>query len=176
MADGIPISKSFAGPLKVREKDTNHSIFSAVYEGQEHLYTGASDPSNREAVWLSGYDTTATLYTHVASLNQIRNRAIEVSGNTYLTYQAWVIYSDTNSLAIRKGDIVTVMTNLGSSGSATLSVSSTGYTAGATVVDVLSCKTLTVGTSGTLSVSITSGLPKVSAIKLSGVRKLSDTD
>ncbi|KAH8152050.1 uncharacterized protein LAJ45_04044 [Morchella importuna] len=139
MADGIPI----------------------IYEGQEHFYTGASDPANREAIWFSGYDTTATLYTHVASLNQIRNRAIEVSGDTYLTYQAWVIYSDTNSLAIRKGDIVTVMTNLGSSGSATLSVTSTGYTAGATVVDVLSCTTLTVGTSGTLSVSITSGLPKV---------------
>lgn len=44
------------------------------------------------------------------------------------------------------------------------------------MVDVLSCTTLTVGTSGTLSVSITSGLPKVSAIKPSEVGKMNDTD
>lgn len=138
-----------------------------VYEGQEQHYSGNNDPYNREAVWLSGYSTTSTLYTHIASLNQIRNHAISVSGENYTTYKAWVVASGSSWLALRKGPdaagIITVLTNSGASGSSTtVSVGSTGYASGATVVDIVSCGSVTAGSSGVISVTITGGLPKVS--------------
>jgi alpha-amylase len=84
LADGIPI----------------------IYEGQEQHYTGTGGggvPYNREAIWLSGYSTTATLYTWIASLNQIRNQAIYKDGS-YVTYKAYPVYSDSSTIVMRKGD------------------------------------------------------------------------
>lgn len=65
LADGIPI----------------------IYEGQEQHYDGGGTPNQREAIWLSDYSTTAELYTHIASLNQIRNQAIFKDAG-YLLYKA----------------------------------------------------------------------------------------
>ena len=50
-----------------------------VYQGQEQHYNaegGSSTPYNREAIWLSGYNTDAELYQLVTSLNAIRHNAI----------------------------------------------------------------------------------------------------
>ncbi|KAI5241351.1 alpha-amylase [Aureobasidium subglaciale] len=143
MSDGIPI----------------------MYEGQEQHYSGASDPYNREAVWLSGYNTGAPLYTHTASTNQIRSHALYVDAD-WLTYKNWVIYSNSNNVAMRKGydgyQTITVLTNNGAgSEDYTLSVTNTGYTNGMTVVDVLSCEVLSAGTDGTLAVPMSQGLPKI---------------
>ncbi|KAK9352807.1 alpha-amylase [Lipomyces doorenjongii] len=143
LADGIPI----------------------IYYGQEQGLSGGGDPANREALWLTGYDTSSTLYTHIASLNQIRNHAIYIS-DTYLTYQNWVIYSDSSTLAMRKGfdgnQIITVLSNLGSSGSSyTLTLSNTGYTASSVVYEVLMCTAVTIDSSGNLAVPMANGLPKV---------------
>lgn len=41
-----------------------------VYQGQEQRFRGNSDPYNREAVWLSGYSTNATLYILLKFLNR----------------------------------------------------------------------------------------------------------
>lgn len=57
-----------------------------IYAGQEQHYDGGNDPANREATWLSGYNTTAELYTWVAKMNQIRNYAIQWD-DSYTTYQ-----------------------------------------------------------------------------------------
>lgn len=64
MSDGIPI----------------------IYAGQEQHYSGGSDPANREATWLSGYDTSSELYTFIAVSNAIRNHAINVDDG-YVTYK-----------------------------------------------------------------------------------------
>jgi alpha-amylase len=56
-----------------------------IYAGQEQHYSGAGDPANREATWLSGYDTTSELYQFIAKTNQIRNHAIW-QNETYLSY------------------------------------------------------------------------------------------
>jgi alpha-amylase len=143
LADGIPI----------------------IYAGQEQHYSGGNDPSNREATWLSGYSTTSTLYKHVASLNQVRNQAI-YKDSTYLTYKNWVIYSDTTTIAMRKGydgkQIITVLSNKGSSGSSyTLSLRNTGWSARTSVVEMLTCTTASVDSSGNLQVPMASGLPRV---------------
>ena len=42
-----------------------------IYQGQEQRFRGNSDPYNREAVWLSGYSTNATLYVLIKFLNRI---------------------------------------------------------------------------------------------------------
>lgn len=64
MADGIPI----------------------IYAGQEQHYNGGSDPSNREAVWLSGYNTDSELYKLIAGANAIRSHAIR-QDDGYLSYK-----------------------------------------------------------------------------------------
>ncbi|KAH0378125.1 alpha-amylase, partial [Aureobasidium melanogenum] len=143
MSDGIPI----------------------MYEGQEQHYSGAQDPYNREAVWLSGYNTGAPLYTHTASVNQIRNHALYVDGD-WLTYQNWVIYSDSANVAMRKGDdgyqSITILTNNGaSSANYTLNITNTGYDSGTKIVDVLSCEALDAGSDGNLTVSMSQGLPRI---------------
>ncbi|MCJ1412271.1 hypothetical protein MMC19_006364 [Ptychographa xylographoides] len=143
LADGIPI----------------------IYEGQEQRYSGGGTPYNREAVWLSGYSTTAPLYSFIASLNQIRNQAI-YKDSSYLTYMAYPIYSDSTTIAMRKGfngnQIVGVFTNLGAAGvSYTLTLSNTGYSSGDVVVEVLGCTSMTTDSDGNLAVSMSQGSPKV---------------
>ena len=137
-----------------------------IYEGQEQGYTGGADPANREAIWLSGYSTTSTLYTFIASVNQIRNQAIYKSPD-YLTYMAYPIYSNSSIIAMRKGfdgnQIIGVFNNQGSNGASyTLTLGNTGYAAGESIVEILSCNTVTVDSNGNVPVAMGGGLPKVS--------------
>jgi alpha-amylase len=133
-----------------------------IYQGQEQHYNGlggGSTPFNREALWLSGYNEDAELYKLVKTLNAIRKNAIS-DDSTYLTYQNNAIWSDTNNIAMRKGNMLTVVTNSGSeAGNTTLSVPS-GYDDGVQVTELLSCTTLT-STDGTLSVPMSAGIPKI---------------
>lgn len=55
-----------------------------IYSGQEQHYSGASDPANREALWLSGYSTTAELYKWIATTNKIRKLAVSAD-SSYIT-------------------------------------------------------------------------------------------
>ncbi|MCJ1242323.1 hypothetical protein MMC14_010331 [Varicellaria rhodocarpa] len=143
LADGIPI----------------------VYEGQEQHYSGGSTPNNREAIWTSGYNTSSTLYKVIASLNHVRNQAIYVSPN-YLTYLAYPIYSDSSTIVMRKGyagnQVIGVFTNQGANGAShTLTLRSTGFTAGEQVIEILSCTIVTVDSNSNLGVAMGKGLPKV---------------
>ena len=47
-----------------------------LYYGQEQHFKGKNDPLNREALWLSKYDTKAEIYQFVANANKIRATAI----------------------------------------------------------------------------------------------------
>ncbi|EON63338.1 hypothetical protein W97_02565 [Coniosporium apollinis CBS 100218] len=134
-----------------------------VYQGQEQHFSGARDPLNREAVWLSGYNTNAELYKLTAALNQIRNLAVFRDAG-YVTYKNWVIYSDANTIAMRKGfdggQIVTVLSNKGTAGNTyTLQLGNHGFANGAQVVDVLACRTVTVA-NGNIPVLMERGLPR----------------
>jgi len=42
-----------------------------VYQGQEQRFRGNGDPYNREALWLSGYATNATIYQLIKFLNSM---------------------------------------------------------------------------------------------------------
>ena len=143
LADGIPI----------------------IYEGQEQHYSGTGTPNNREAVWLSGYSTTAPLYGFIAGVNQVRNHASYMSPD-YLTYMAYPIYNDSDTIAMRKGfdgsQVIGVFTNTGTNGANyTLTLEITGFTVGEKVVEMLSCATSTVDSNGNLSVPLSGGLPRI---------------
>ncbi|KAI9734150.1 MAG: hypothetical protein M1818_006645 [Claussenomyces sp. TS43310] len=138
-----------------------------VYQGQEQHLTGAHNPLNREAIWLSAYNTGAPLYNFTTSLNIFRSHVIGTSPN-YTNYNSDVTYNDSSTLALRKGingsQVVTVLTNRGEAGQASvlsLSMNATGYDPGMVVTDVVSCSNATVDGNGTLSVKIDSGLPTV---------------
>lgn len=137
-----------------------------IYEGQEQHYSGGNLPESREAVWLSGYDTSAELYSWIANLNAIRSWAIS-KDSTYVTYQASPVYSDSHTIVMRKGSagkqVVSVYSNVGTSGSTTVTLSSseTGFTAGQALTDVVSCTALTADSSGGISVTISGGVPRV---------------
>jgi alpha-amylase len=145
LADGIPI----------------------IYAGQEQHLSGGNVPYDREATWLTGYNTGATLYTWIASLNQIRNQAI-YKDSTYLTYKASAVYSDTSTIVMRKGNagyqIIGVFSNLGSGGSSytlTLTSSETGFIDGQSVVEVMGCTSYTTDSSGNLAIAMSGGVPRV---------------
>jgi alpha-amylase len=73
-----------------------------IYAGQEQHYNGGNDPANREALWLSRYDTSSKLYTFIASTNAIRTFAIN-NDPEYLTYKVISSYQALSPISsIRK--------------------------------------------------------------------------
>ncbi|EDN03717.1 alpha-amylase A precursor [Histoplasma mississippiense (nom. inval.)] len=143
LADGIPI----------------------VYAGQEQHYSGGNDPYNREATWLSGYNTESPLFKLTAKANRIRKKAIADDAN-YLTYKNYPIYQDQNTIAMRKGfdgkQIITVLSNLGSGGASyTLQLGGTGYPAGMRVTDIYTCTSSVVASNGQLPVPMGAGEPRI---------------
>ncbi|KAJ5419918.1 uncharacterized protein N7487_003468 [Penicillium crustosum] len=136
-----------------------------VYSGQEQHYSGGSDPANREAIWLSGYSTTAELYQYIATTNKIRKAAI-AADSSYITTKNVPFYQDSNTLAMKKGSgsspVITVLSNAGSSGSSyTLSLSGSGYSSGEKLLEMYTCTSITVDSSGSIPVPMASGLPRV---------------
>jgi alpha-amylase len=137
-----------------------------VYQGQEQLYSGTGIPSNREALWLSGYQTDSELYTWISKLNKIRSRAIS-EDSRHVTYISQTIYSDDHTIAIRKGhsgyQLVSIFTNIGSSKSTTITLTSsaTGFGPNEVLVDVIGCVLFTADSRGGLVVGLFNGLPRV---------------
>ncbi|KAJ5358365.1 uncharacterized protein N7496_010778 [Penicillium cataractarum] len=136
-----------------------------VYAGQEQHYSGGSDPANREATWLSGYDTSAELYTWIASTNKIRSLAVS-KDTAYITSKNNAFYTDSNTIAMKKGSsgsqVITVLSNRGSSGSSyTLTLSGSGYSSGTKLMEMYTCTAATVDSSGNIAVPMASGLPRV---------------
>ena len=131
-----------------------------VYEGQEQHFNGGNDPNNREAVWLSQYSTTAPLYTHVQTMNKIRKNAIK-DDSTFLTYEAYPMYTDTTTIIMRKGKLVSVLTNKGTSGASYSQTYAVGYSAGQKITELLTCATLTATSSGGLLVPMGAGAPRI---------------
>jgi alpha-amylase len=151
-----------------------------IYNGQEQHYSGAFNPVNREAVWLSSYNENAPLYKVIQSLNQIRSHA---AGNgsqftessepsqDYIEYLSYPFITQTHILALRKGfkgnQVIMVLSNLGSNPAssedtnAALPASQTGFHPGQNVTEILSCKTVTTDSSGQLNISLNDGGPRV---------------
>jgi alpha-amylase len=136
-----------------------------LYYGQEHNLNGSFNPVNREALWLTGYDTSTPLYKLTSILNTLRTHAI-TSNDTYLDYIGRVIHHDEHTLAVRKGfdenQIIMLLNNNGAESSTSeTTLSDTGFREGKTVIEVIGCKTMTAGREGDLAVRIERGAPQV---------------
>jgi alpha-amylase len=135
-----------------------------LYYGQEQGYQGGNDPNNREALWSSGFNTqNKPLLTHVTSLNAARKQAISASSSFLTTKASFISQSDSSTLAVSKPPFLTLLTNGGNSSSAKWSIPSSSklFSGSQTLVDVLTCNTVTTGSDGSLSVTASSGLPQV---------------
>lgn len=135
-----------------------------IYQGQEQHLSGSDTPENREAIWLTKYDTDAVLYKLTAKLNAIRRHAYILSRD-YLDLPTHTVYQDSSVLAFTKGiegrQVVMVLsTQPSTSKYYTIRLFYT-YNAGVQLVDVLSCKNYTVDNQGLLVVGMDKGEPLV---------------
>ncbi|MGI4814180.1 MAG: alpha-amylase domain-containing protein, partial [Janthinobacterium lividum] len=84
----------------------------------------------------------------------MRNKAI-ADDATYVTYKAWPIYSDTTTIAMKKGNVVAVLSNKGAAGASySQVVPQTGYASGESVVEIVGCTTATVDSAGRVTVAM----------------------
>ncbi|KAF9249089.1 CAZyme family GH13 [Penicillium roqueforti] len=135
-----------------------------IYQGQEQHLKGNSVPVNREAIWLTKYDTNAVLYQLIAKLNRIRNHAA-LLGTNYFEDSTHTIYQGASELGFTKGvqgrQVVMVLsTQPSTSGAYNLDMAVT-YNAGTVIMDVLNCKNYTVDNQGLLRVDMNKGEPRV---------------
>ncbi|PTU25070.1 hypothetical protein P175DRAFT_0528594 [Aspergillus ochraceoroseus IBT 24754] len=135
-----------------------------VYQGQEQHFSGAHDPENREALWLSNYNTDAPLYNVIKTLNRLRKHAIQIDPN-YIDTQTYPVYRGPSEMGFRKGregrQIVMVLSTQGSkSGEYTIRMMN-GYQPSYVVIDVFTCRTYTVNDMGELRLEMDKGEPRV---------------
>ncbi|KAI5124072.1 hypothetical protein M0805_003899 [Coniferiporia weirii] len=132
MSDGIPI----------------------VYYGQEQGFHGASDPYNREPLWPSNYAKSAG-YNLTTTLNQFRN--FLVNSSDWATQQMQVLTSNDVALAINKGNVISVVTNIGSPPMNVSIPVYTGFDSSTILVEVLSCEQYSVGSGGAIQIEYSTG-------------------
>lgn len=154
----------------------------SLYYGQEQHLNGGNDPYDREALWLTKYPTNTELYQMIAKVNQLRSVVISMD-NTYVNYKAYPIYSDTTTIAMRKGfdsnSILGVFSNKGSKGDKYKQYigSNTGFEADSEVIEILTCSKVKTDSKGGITVSMGKGQPKVCHNKttLTIMRSISST-
>lgn len=133
-----------------------------LYYGQEQHYDargGSNDPYNREALWFSGYNTEHQLYKLVANLNKARKNAMRDS--SFLTTPANVVYTDDNTIAVKKAKLLTVLSNKGEQGNNyTLPIRS-WYQSGSSVTELLSCTEYISDDQSNIQVPMSGGMPRV---------------
>jgi alpha-amylase len=103
----------------------------------------------------------------VTNINQIRNHAVHASPN-YTSYNAYPVYTDTSTIAMRKGfddgQIIGVFSNLGEGGASymlNLCSGETGFGSEQEIVEVVECAGYTADDSGNVSLQMNAGLPRV---------------
>ncbi|PFH47194.1 glycoside hydrolase family 13 protein [Amanita thiersii Skay4041] len=134
-----------------------------MYYGQEQEYEGGAEPSNREALWLSGYQTEKPLVAHARALNAARRVAMDYNKDFLKTPMRFIDQPCNASLMLFKPPITTLLTNMGndyynstvrafwtlpgSNGSnGSTNAGARGlYGAGEVLVDVFTCQSMVTG-------------------------------
>ena len=141
-----------------------------IYQGQEWALASNNDPSNREAIWLQSgaYAGTGIFHGYISQINQIRNFLTGVSGGQWGIYANNVLFTDNNSMVLRKGfdgsQSVTLVTNQGGNGAKyTIGLGSdqTGWSQGDEVYELLGCGGVTIGNNGTFFVTVQGGVGQI---------------
>ena len=135
-----------------------------IYQGQEQHLDGPGTPDNREAIWLTKYNTDAELYKLIAKLNAIRKHAYKLDPN-YVSLQTYPVFRGGSELGFRKGvegrQVVMLLSTQGSNSSAYNLTMPVSYNGGVEVVDVLNCVNYTVNAQSELTVPMDKGEPRV---------------
>lgn len=133
MSDGIPI----------------------MYYGQEQGFSGNADPYNREPLWTSKYENSST-YQFVTKLNTLRNFLVSSTDN-WLNSTTEVLTTTDYGLAIMKGPVISIMTNIGSPPQNLSLPVYTPYAGNLPTTDILTCTQHVVGSNGTVEVEYSKG-------------------
>jgi alpha-amylase len=136
-----------------------------VYYGTEQAYTGGDDPSNRESLWQSGYNTSSEIYQFIVAVNNVRH---EVSPWT-LEREIWLL-ADAQCGAFHRGSsIILAMTNAGEDSGLQSRVLRVGSFAadGTTFCDALTSICREVGNSQ-LNIQFRDGMPLILIKKQQG--------
>jgi len=138
-----------------------------IYQGQEQHLSGGASPANREAIWLSGYNTQSTLYQWIKQINTIRNYVISKSAD-FVTYYNTAVYNTPELLVTRKGDngaqVISIFTNVGagsSNQSLELDSADTAFEPNQYIIDMVSCAVYQADACGNVTVSVNNGIPAV---------------
>lgn len=124
-----------------------------IYYGSEQGYSGGADPANRESMW-PNYNTNSELYVFIKTLVETRK--------THKIYASSQVqrYATDNFYAFSRGDVLTCLTNSGGS-TVSYTITYLPYAIGEVVCNVLVAGDCATVTSSGLTVTLTSGLPKV---------------
>lgn len=132
-----------------------------IYYGQEQSFNGANDPYNREALWTSNYNTGSEMYVHISKVNKLRKFVKNLSINNPITTPLTSVYDDSIAWVYRKAGMVVALSSGGSSAATqNLYINAASLPAG-TLQDVISCKTISVPSSGTATIQLNGGQPAV---------------
>ena len=142
-----------------------------IYYGSEQGLAGAQDPLNRQALWLSGYDTGSPLYRTVRAGNFVRNSIVNASASDASLSPFWkmkskLVHADLETIIVRKGfsaSMVTLMTNKGvaSKSLGPYDVDDTNWGGGIEITEVLGCTKQVTGQYGGFSATLTNGQPQI---------------
>lgn len=131
-----------------------------VYYGQEFGFSGAGDPKNREPLWPAGYKSNPASQM-MTKLNSLRN--FLVSNTQWATSEPHVLTSSQYGIAFAKGDVLSILTNIGSppQNSTHIAVAS-AYEPGTALTDIFTCNQWVVGAQGFIEAEYTlGGQPRV---------------
>ena len=96
-----------------------------IYYGTEQGFQGPKDPNNRESLW-PHYDTTTVLFMAISNMTRFRSR---IGSSLYSAAQV-ERYSDDEFFAFTRGDVFVAVTNIGSGGSLTRTITYHPYSEG----------------------------------------------
>jgi alpha-amylase len=135
-----------------------------VYYGFEQRFNGSGDPYNREPFWTSGYNTSATLYQHIATLHKVRATAYNLSSKAeYFGTTATVLATSAQYMAFERGPLVVVVSNVGVVGTdEQLAITESQFAEGDVITDLLGTSSVTVGSNGSFNSTAPEGQPRVS--------------
>lgn len=141
-----------------------------VYYGfEQNLDVNVEPYMNRQAMWEQGFNRDASIYKLLATLNLFR-RFVSRQYDQYLMSLSEDIEINANTIAWAKGakgnpKVISVLSNKGQDADdysmELCDTNKHGYAAGDELLDVVSCKSLTVDKSGCITAYISDGEPVV---------------
>ncbi|SOV03154.1 uncharacterized protein UDID_17009 [Ustilago sp. UG-2017a] len=132
-----------------------------TYYGQEQSFNGGNDPYNGEALWTSNYNTNSEMYLHISKVNKLRKAVEGLGSGTPITTPLTSVYDDRKAWVYRKAGMVIALSSGGSGAGAQNLYANAGSLPNGQLQDVVSCRTINVGSGGMVDIQLYDGQPAV---------------